>query len=223
LEVNRKLYYVYMHRRASDGLPFYIGKCKGYRSNHKINRNQWWERVVAKHGYTIEFLHVNLSEEESKQLEIVEIKKHRDAGYPLVNLTNGGDGNHGWIPSQETRLKISASNTGKSPTQETRDKMSVAKLGTKHTQESKDKITAANLRRTDEENKANGFKRRDKETHGFINLNDGSFVVMPQIDIAEAFNLNRSKVCDIVHGRRLEHKGWKHSKWCDCSKSPLDT
>lgn len=40
------------------------------------------------------------------------------------NMTKGGEGNLGWVPSQETREKIRISNTGKKASIEAREKMS---------------------------------------------------------------------------------------------------
>lgn len=63
------LFYTYLHRRASDNLPFYIGKGKGdraYRTNH---RNPYWHRTVRKHGLTVEVLAHWLTEAEAFEHE----------------------------------------------------------------------------------------------------------------------------------------------------------
>lgn len=215
--MDRNKYYVYLHRRASDGLPFYVGKGRAYRSNDKINRNPWWKRVVEKHGYLIEFLHWDLNEDDSKLLEVMEINNKRQLGYPMVNLNNGGEGNHGWVPSEETKKKISLANTGKKVGQETREKQSKAATGRRHSEEFKKNLTASNLARTDEQNAENGRKRRCKQVHGFFNLNNGSFLTCTQSELREKFNLNASKVCDIIKGRRAHHMGFVHSNSCGCT------
>lgn len=217
--MNRSMYFVYLHRRASDGLPFYVGKGTKYRERDKHNRSDWWKRVVEKHGYFIEILHQSLDEDTSKLLEVMEINNHRACGYPMVNRNNGGDGNHGWVPSDETKIKIGIGNSGKSPSSETRAKMSAAHTGRKHTEDSKEKIRLANLKRTKEQYLEYGRRGRSKEIHGFFNSNDGSFEICTQAELRDKFNLNASKVCDIIKGRRHHHMGFIHSKACCAEES----
>lgn len=214
--MDRTKYFVYMHRRASDGLPFYIGKGCKYRDRDKTGRNKWWHRTVQKHGYKIEILHFDLDDDTAKVLEVVEINNKRQFGYPMVNLTNGGDGCSGMVFSDESRAKISVANTGKSPSPETRRKMSESQTGRKHSQKTKDKISNANKTRSPKFNAEVGIKRRNQQIHGFLNLNDGSFETMRQQEIIRAFNLNPSKVSEIISGTRPQHKGFIHSKWCGC-------
>lgn len=203
-------YYVYMHRRASDGLPFYIGKGRGYRSRDKHGRNIHWKRVVAKHGYTIEILHSNLNEDESKLLEVMEINNKRSLGYPMTNINNGGDGNHGWIPSEETKRKIGMGNAGKVISEETREKMREAQLGRKHSEETKEKMRIWNLNRGEDVHKEIGLKRRDKEEFVFLDTKQGGvgFVIGTRQYMIENYGLNASKVSDLIVGRRKQHKGW---------------
>lgn len=203
-------YYVYMHRRASDGLPFYVGKGKGNRFRDKNGRNRHWERVVKKHGYTVDILHTGLSEEDSKLLEVMEINNKRSMGYPMTNINNGGDGNHGWIPSEETRQKMRDKATGRKADAATRENMRNAQIGRKHSQKTKDKIRDANLRRTPEFNAYIGIKRRDSEEFVFLNLDpDGpGFVIATRKYMQEFYGLNASKISDLIVGRRWQHKGW---------------
>ncbi len=50
------LYYTYLHRRADDNLPFYVGKGKGDRAHRTNHRNPHWHRTVKKHGLQIEIV-----------------------------------------------------------------------------------------------------------------------------------------------------------------------
>ena len=216
--MDRNKYFVYLHRRASDGLPFYIGKGRKYRERDRVNRSRWWKNVVEKHGYSIEYLHFDLEEEESKLLEVMEINNHKALGYPLVNISLGGDGNHGWVPSDLTKQRISEGNRGKSPSAAVRLKMSESQSGRKHKDETKAKIGQANLKRADDFNKELGLRRRNKDVHGFINLDEGFFETLTQSELREKYQLNAGKVTDILCGRRFIHKGWIHSTSCGCDK-----
>lgn len=104
-------YYVYIHKRASDGKPFYVGKGNKYRAWVTKGRNNWWEKVVLKHGFTVEIVYEKLTEEEAFQCEKDVILEFNYFGYPLVNLTTGGEG--GSNPSIETRIKQSRAKVGK--------------------------------------------------------------------------------------------------------------
>lgn len=204
------IYYVYMHRRASDGLPFYIGKGKCNRFKDKNGRNRHWDRVVNKHGYYVDILHSGLSEEDSKLLEVMEINNKRSMGYPMTNINNGGDGNHGWIPSEETRQKMRDKATGRKADDATRESMRNAQIGRKHSQKTKDKIRDANLSRTPEFNRRIGENRRDKEEFVFHFLDpDGpGFIIATRKYMQEEYGLNASKISDLIFGRRDQHKGW---------------
>lgn len=100
-------HYVYVHRRASDGRIFYVGKGSNPdRAYCTKRRNPYWHAVVAKHGLIVEIVLRFETDELAQQCE-------RDliAWYgrrQLTNLTDGGDGCSGISPSQETRSKLSA-------------------------------------------------------------------------------------------------------------------
>lgn len=110
-EYPTECYYVYIHRRASDNLPFYVGKGKGYRAWVTSGRSGWWQRVVDKHGLIIEVVFDNLTEADAFQCEKDSILEFNYFNYPLVNLTAGGEG--GLAPSKETRHKQSTAKLGK--------------------------------------------------------------------------------------------------------------
>lgn len=127
-------YYVYMHIKATDGTPFYVGKGTGYRANYKRDRSNYWNNIVSKHGFDVIKLEENLTEKESLERETYWIKRigRQDLGNgPLVNLTEGGEGvKH----SEETKRKISMSKIG----------IESKKKGTKISEEQKKQISCAN-------------------------------------------------------------------------------
>ena len=99
-----KIYYVYCHRKKTDGKCFYIGKGKGLRYKTTSSRNRHWYDLVDIHGFTTEILINNISEQKSFELEATICKK---IGYEnLVNIrTETGWGGHSH--SDETITKLS--------------------------------------------------------------------------------------------------------------------
>lgn len=103
-------FYTYAYLRE-DRTPYYIGKGCGYRITHP-RRNI--KKPLSKNR--IIFLKRNLTENEAFEHEIYMIaifgRKNNETGI-LRNLTDGGEGNSGYIPSEETRKKLSGANKGK--------------------------------------------------------------------------------------------------------------
>ena len=62
-------FYVYCHRRKTDGKCFYIGKGKNDRYKTTLGRNQHWHNIVNKHGFEAEILVSGLTELKAFELE----------------------------------------------------------------------------------------------------------------------------------------------------------
>lgn len=129
------IFYVYLHRRATDNKVFYVGKGKNKRAYDKTNRSSYWKSVVNKHDYSIEIVFDKLTEDEALQCEIDTILEMKYFGYPLVNHTNGGEGTSGMKQSAETIAKRVEKNTGKKRTDESKKRISDSLLGRKLSQE----------------------------------------------------------------------------------------
>lgn len=110
----------------------YIGKTvngerrlRSHRSQMKGDRSHKgaWLRQLRKLGLTFE---MNVLEVASPDLllerESVWIAFGREQGWPLTNLTNGGEGLHGHKFSQEHREKISIANRGRKLTEDQRSR-----------------------------------------------------------------------------------------------------
>jgi len=132
-----KQFYTYLHCKPN-GDPFYVGKGSGRRSHSLKGYNAWHKRIVAKHGRANILIYVFpcYSEEQAFADEIQQIAQLRAAGYKLCNLTDGGEGMSGNVPSAETCNKISAAKKGKPNgrlgvhlSQTTKDLISVGNLG----------------------------------------------------------------------------------------------
>lgn len=149
------LYYTYLHRRASDNLPFYVGKGQDRRSESAKNRSKRWHQTVADHGLKVEIVATWNTEQEALDHERFLIWCFRDMGYSLCNLTSGGQGvsglkhrpdviealrrrstgnsyRKGKKASEATLHRMSLSQKGKRLSEEHRARMSAAKIGNKN-------------------------------------------------------------------------------------------
>ena len=91
--------YVYIHYRADDLKPFYVGKGSLFRAWHSgVNsRNRWWRFIAIKHGVKVEICQDSLSEEDANLLEMWIIAMLRFRGEKLCNMTDGGEGRIGHV------------------------------------------------------------------------------------------------------------------------------
>lgn len=135
-------FYVYVHKRETDGSIFYVGKGCGKRAWKKVCRSDWWKRIEAKHGRTVEIVKRDLTEDEAFSFEAEMIAKIGREN--LCNLTDGGEG--GKCPSDETRRKMSEARKGRKISEATREKKRIVSTGRKHSDETKAKIKAARAR-----------------------------------------------------------------------------
>lgn len=125
------IFYIYCHRRLSDGKCFYIGKGKNYRHKSTSSRNSHWWNIVNKHGFSSEILINHLSESKAFELESYFCKT---IGYDnLTNIrTETGWGGH--THSNETKKKMSQSHVGKKKPWVTK-----TKLGKNESEETRNK------------------------------------------------------------------------------------
>ena len=128
------LYHVYFYLRSRDsdigkaGTPYYVGKGKGRRAYNNHGRSV----PVPKDKNNIVIVLDNLTEEQAfrNEMDFISWYGRVDSGNGILrNLTDGGEGSSGWIPSEETKRKISESNKGRIPSEETRRKLSEAGKG----------------------------------------------------------------------------------------------
>jgi len=108
---------VYQHRRADNGRIFYVGKASNqYRKDKTQNRNTRWHEIVTEaNGFVSEVVIDDVDEEFSLLAECEYIDKLKRIGVSICNLTSGGQGRSGWVPSEETRKIWSEQRKGKPP------------------------------------------------------------------------------------------------------------
>lgn len=112
-------HYVYIHRRADTGQPFYVGKGSHRtrerkqsfeRARTRHSRSREWRSICKTAGPIVEIVASCKSDVAAQELEtclIAEIGR-RDLGCgPLINITDGGDGHAGILTSQDLRKKRS--------------------------------------------------------------------------------------------------------------------
>lgn len=113
LEAGVDCAYLYVHLEADSGEPFYIGMGDTAVRPWNKKRTDKHKNRANKHG---QITHVDaspvLTYDNALWWEVRWIKAFRDAGYNLVNLTDGGEGTKGWVPSEETRAKYRARSAG---------------------------------------------------------------------------------------------------------------
>jgi uncharacterized membrane protein len=148
------VFYVYQHLKADSGEIFYVGKGMGRRAHDSYHRSKYWKNIVAKHGLTVEFLKLNITEPESLELEIATIEKYRHQGLQIINMTDGGDGTTGYSHTDEHKRMMSAKQSGENNprygkegtrkgavvTPDTLEKQRLSHLGKKLPEEQKRKI-----------------------------------------------------------------------------------
>ncbi len=139
---------VYAHVRRDTGKIFYVGKGTNHRLKQRSNRNPHWHHIVNKSGgFDVVILRDGMTEGDALAFEIAEIKRLRESGVALCNMTDGGDGISGYKFPPEALARMSlcrkgrpAPNKGKSPSQEAREKMRQAKLGRKLSEDHRAKL-----------------------------------------------------------------------------------
>lgn len=135
-------FYVYVHRRATDGHIFYVGKGKNDRAWNSSNRSKYWKNIASKHGHQVEIVIHSMLEEDAFQLERDLIAFYGRKN--LANLSDGGDGASGRIVGDNEKRIKSELFKGRPLTENTKQLISLAKKGKagyKRTEEQRKQIS----------------------------------------------------------------------------------
>lgn len=231
-------HYVYVHRRMTDGVVFYVGKGRGRRAWSSSGRNNWWKNVAAKHGFGVKIAKAEMPEPCALSFERCLIAAiGRDN---LTNLVDGGGGITGWKHSDEAKAKIGRHWKGREFTPKMREALaeynknriisdahraniSAAKKGKKtgpKSAETRAKISAAHMgmkhsEETRRKMSASSPRLRgvnsnshDKTVREFFHPEHGT-VVCTQLELRERFGLSSSCLSAVIHGKQKSVKGWR--------------
>lgn len=235
-----QIFYVYVHRRASDNSIFYIGKGKDRRAWDKSSRNPHWKRIASKHGLIVEVIKDGLTECCALTLEKIAISKFGIDN--LANFTFGGGGTSGFTHSDETKKKISDAGKGRpfhpnsaiglrarrgcEFSNDHKAKLSAARSGRKfgpRSDETKDKISKSHIGirpsiETLSKMSASKIGKRKREENNkfdptlrvFEHPEHGVFVGCTY-DLRNKYKIGASCVTSIVNGSRITARGWRYN------------
>lgn len=136
--VDEGKYYLYRHIRLDTNEVFYIGigsanKRTPYkRAMAKDKRNGFWNEIVDKTEYRVEIVLETNSLEFiwEKEIEFIKLYGRRDLKEgTLTNLTNGGKGNFGYIPTKESIEQQRNKMIGRKASEKTKEKQSLIQRG----------------------------------------------------------------------------------------------
>lgn len=203
-------FYVYVHRRASDNLPFYVGKGKAERAWWRHGRSAFWKNVVNKHGYTVELVFENLSEEEAFQCEKDTILEFRYFGYPLVNLTDGGDGPIGWKATEETRQRMSKAQKESPKAKASRTLSGERRRGIPTGPQPNISAALKGKKKSEAHRKASGAGNRCKTVYTFQCIATGERFTGTRFEFQEFTGIDRKLVsCLFGKSPARVSKGWR--------------
>lgn len=130
--LNQCDFYVYLHKKKTNGEVFYVGKGRTWRVTSNGGRNKWWKSIVAKHGLDFDFVAKNLTNEMACELEVRTIKSLKNNGFKLCNISDGGEAGMAGKPlSEETKRKLSIALSGRKQSPEVAKRSAMAKVGKK--------------------------------------------------------------------------------------------
>jgi len=204
-------YYVYAFLREKDSVtgprlsPYYIGKgCR----NRAFSSQRRIAPLPARKEYIV-FIQEDLKEQEAFDLEKYCIALYGRADQNtgiLRNLTDGGEGASGNIPSVETRQRWSQQRKGeggafwgRKHTDETKRKMSEAQLGEKHYLWGKS---------PSEETRKKMSESRCLYLCEFTDPSGNCFTVKNLAQFAKDHGLTSQCLYMLIHGKIRKHKGW---------------
>jgi len=199
--------YVYLHTRRDKDEAFYVGigsDVNYYRSKTNRNRNKHWHNIVDKLNgeYDIHILMDNISYDYAREMEkyFISLYGRSNLGKgTLCNLTDGGEGCHGLVHSEEARRKMGEPNKGKTISEEHKKIISEFHTGKKHSDEWKMQMS----KRMSGERNHNYGKKASDETRARMSLSSHK---------GESNSQSKLKKEDILKIRQLSKEGMSQRK-----------
>jgi hypothetical protein len=135
--MNERRFYVYEHWRTDLDCCFYVGKGQKKRA-WKCMRDdrgiEYWQALnsIGRDNIYVKIVESGLTEKRALFIEKDRIAHWRSIGVSITNMTDGGYGASGHIPSEEHRRKLSAVLKGKPKSLEHSAKVSASMKGNKN-------------------------------------------------------------------------------------------
>jgi hypothetical protein len=197
----REKHYTYLHRKASSGEVFYIGKGSRMRAWDFSRRNPKWKSIHAKHGATVEICGQWNTEQEAMEHEAFLVLCMRDMGFNLANLADGGSGPTGYRFTDEQKARLAQAKAGYKHSEETKRKIGESQKGKIIKPWTDEQRMAASLR-----SKGRKCKPMSDETRRKISENNGSN--RPEVKAKIAASLKGRKATkESLMKRSLSTKG----------------
>lgn len=196
-------FYVYVHRRKTDGSVFYVGKGVRDRWLATWGRNPHWNNVVRKHGFNS-----HIVARFSNEVCAFSLERALIGYYGIKNLTNmtlGGEGVSGHKPTGCQRILMSLRRLGKKNTPEHIAAVVAHHTGSKRSRETCERISRRALSRLKD-------PRMHWHTTELVSTwwhEDGEIRNATHIEMAQEFGLSIDALKKVEIGKSFAFKGWK--------------
>ncbi len=209
-----------------DGKPFYVGKTNDLRIRKqahlyevkkgdtlpKYNKLRRLINEGLNFSDLVTIIEEGISHEEIDSKEIFHIRRLREEGYKLKNLTDGGEGNSN--PRPETLEKLRQAHLGQKRSEESKKRMSEARKGIKFSIEHKNNLSIARRKRVTKQStrdkasatskgKINIKKYELIDPHGNVHITENGLTLF-----CEQHGLSHPNMVKVAKGYRPRHKGW---------------
>lgn len=194
-------FYVYIHRKQSNGEVFYVGKGKDKRAWLKSGRTEFWNRVVKKHGLIVEIVLSGLQEWYAFELEtdLITLYGRKDMGEGcLINMADGGEGASGTTRSVETRTKMSKAKKGVVFSDEHRKNLSNANTGKVLSESTKAKMSAYRKGRPHHDSWKRNQKIATQKATGKKIIREDGVVFSSYLEAAQSVSNDPTKYASIA-------------------------
>jgi len=204
-------YYLYVHRKATDGTIFYVGKGLRDRWKSTGRTNKHWQNTAIKHGVIVDILMQDLQEwyAYEKEIELIAYYGRFDLGEgALVNHDNGGEG--GGRPCETDIYTFANFKTGESfKGTKNQFKESIGfhpyNLVKIRDHQSIGWYLVGNVSDEKLEKYSNEFSRCSDKLYNFVNFKTGQELLTTLAKFKKETNVDPSH---IVSGRKNSNHGW---------------
>lgn len=208
------------------GNPFYVGKTNDLKIRKQAHLYEVKKgntlpkynklRKLLREGHEFSSLIVVLEKDipydQVDNKEIHHIRKLREEGYKLRNLTDGGEGMSN--PSPELVERLRQSKLGQKRSKESRKRMSDARKGIKFSTEHKKNLSIARRKRVTKQSTRDKMSATSKgkinikkyelvDPHGNVHITENGLTLF-----CEQHGLSHPNIIKVANGQRPRHKGW---------------